>query len=788
MQSALVLANLGRLEQALASYDKALAIKPDHVDALNNRGNIFAMLKRLDEALASYDKALALKPSYVDALSNRGNILAMLTRRDEALASYDRALAIKPDHVDALVNRGNILIELERLDEALAGYDRALAIKPDHVDTLKNRGNVLAKLKRRDEALASYDKALTIKADDVDALVDRGNILVELERLDEALAGYDRALAIAPDHVDALKNRGIVLAMLRRLEEALASYDKALAINPDCVDALVNRGNILVELERPDDALAAYNRALAIQPDHVHVLKNRGIVLAKLERLEEALASYDKALAIRPDFETLYNRGVTFVGLRRLEEALGDFDKALAIKPDYAEALLASGLASLRIGDFSKGWIGYEHRWRIAKDAPQRKLKAKYPAWKGESIFGKRVIVYEEQGLGDAIQFSRYLRQLSTLGARVTFLVRPEFQRLLRTLDHTVRFVDTEPVGETFDYECALLSLPLAFGTTLETIPAENSYLRAEPERVAKWREGLGEAGFKIGIAWQGRKAGIDIGRSFALLEFHEISRLPGVRLISLQKGEGIEQLRDIPQGMAVETLGDEYDRDGAFLDAAAVMQTLDLVISSDTSIAHLAGALGRPVWVALNRVPDWRWMLDRTDSQWYPTMRLFRQETAGDWKGVFTEIETALRELVGDEVQPANELAHNASTPRVPISWGELIDKITILEIKSVEIVSEVTRANVMKELFLLQELARSHQASEQLSNLKSNLKAVNAALWKTEDAIREKERKKEFDEEFVELARSVYRRNDERAAIKRTINTILASEIVEEKSYRDY
>ncbi len=795
MQSALVLASLGRLEKALAAYDKALAIKPDNVDALNNRGNILAMLKRADEALAAYDKALAIRPSFVDALSNRGNVLVELKRCDEALANYDAALAIKPDTVDTLVNRANILVELERLDEALQGYDRALAIRPDRVDVLKNRGMVLAKLERPDEGLAAYDKALAIKPDYVDALVDRGNLLVQLKRHDEALAGYDRALAIKPDFVDALKNRGVALAQLGRFDAVLASADKALAIRPDDVDALINRGNALVELERVDEALRHYDHALKIKPDNVDALRNRGIALAnrgialaKPDRLEEALVSYDRALALKPDdADTFYSRGATLIALGRFDKALGDFDEALAIRPDYADALHASAVTSLRLGDFSNGWARYEHRWGIAKDAPKRRLKTTYPVWKGQNVRGKRMIVFEEQGLGDVIQFSRYLKPLSTLGAQVTFLVRPEMQRVLRTLDQSVRFVDTEPVGETFDYECALMSLPLGFGTTLETIPTETPYLSAEPERVAKWRQRLGEDGFEIGIVWQGRKGGMDVRRSVALLEFEGISRLPGVRLIALQKGEGVEQLRDIPQGMAVETLGDDYDRDCAFLDAAAVMETLDLVITCDTSIAHLAGALGRPVWVVLNRVPDWRWMSDRTDSRWYRTMRLFRENTDGDWKGVFREIETALRGLLGDEVQRANALAKNASTPRVPVSWGELIDKITILEIKSVEIASEAARANVMKELILLQKVASSREGGEQLSNLKSSLKAVNAELWKIEDAIREKERKKEFDEEFVELARSVYRRNDERAAVKRTINTILASEIVEEKSYTD-
>ena len=785
-----ILIQTGRLESGVELIDRALAIRPDHANALNNRGVVLMKLKRFDEALASYDKALAIKPDYANALNNRGNALKALKRLDEALANYDKALAIKPDHADALNNRGVVLMELKRFDEALANYDKALAIKPDHADALNNRGVVLMELKRFDEALANYDKALAIKPDYANALNNRGVVLMELKRFDEALASYDKALAIKPDHADALNNRGNALKELKRLDEALANYDKALAIRPDHADALNNRGVVLMELKRFDEALANYDKALAIKPDHADALNNRGAVLMELKRFDEALASYDKALAIKPDHaDALSNRGVVLMELKRFDEALANYDRALAIKPDHADALNNRGLASLLIGDFQTGWIGYENRW-YTKEAPERKLKAQYPVWRGESISGKRVIVYEEQGLGDIIQFSRYLKKLSELGAQVTFLVRREMHKLLRSLDHTVHLTDICDVSERFDYQCALLSLPLAFATTLETVPAETPYLRAEPERVRKWKDRLGGEGFKIGVVWQGNKAiRIDTGRSFALTEFFRLSRLPNVRLISLQKGEGVEQLREMPEGMVVETLGDDYDAGAeAFLDTAAVMESLDLVISSDTSVAHLAGALGRPVWVALKYVPDWRWMLDRMESPWYPTMRLFRQRTMDDWKGVFSEIESALRELMRDEPQAANEYAQKASTPRVPTSWGELIDKITILEIKSVEIVNKIARANVVKELSLLQQLAGAHGACEQLSDLKSKLKAVNAALWKIEDAIREKDRKNEFDEEFIELARSVYRRNDERAAIKRTINTVLASEIVEEKSYEAY
>jgi tetratricopeptide (TPR) repeat protein len=619
-----------------------------------------------------------------------------------------------------------------------------------------------------------YREILADVSGHFEALYFLGVILIQTGRLEGGIELIDRALTIRPDYAEALLNRGGALRELKRLDEALASYDRALAIRPDYAEALYNRGAALQKLRRFDEALASYDRALAIRPDYADALCGRGGALRDLRRFDEALASYDRALAIRPDYaEALCGRGGALRELKRLGEEVASYDRALAIRPDYAEALFARGSASLQLGDFEKGWIGYENRWE-RKKAPEGRLKAEYPVWKGESISRKRVIVYEEQGLGDTIQFSRYLRELSDLQAQVTFLVRPSLHRLLRTLGRAVQFVGTEPVGESFDYQCALLSLPLAFGTTLESIPAEIPYLRAEPKRVAKWRERLGGRGFKIGVAWQGSKAAkIDIGRSFALAEFLGVSRLPNIRLISLQKGEGVDHLCDLPEGMAVETLGGDYDGDeGAFLDTAAVMETLDLVISSDTSIAHLAGALGRPTWVALKHVPDWRWMLDGAESPWYPTMRLFRQRTMDDWTGVFSEIADALRELVGDK--RVSDPSHSASAPIAPISWGELIDKITILEIKIVEIASEAARANVTKELTLLQKLA-STRASDQLLDLRSKLKAVNVALWKIEDAIREKDRKNELDEEFIELARSVYRRNDERAAIKRMINTVL-------------
>ena len=777
----LVLANLGRLAQALASFDKALAIKPDDAEALNNRGNVLQNLKRFGEALASFDKALAIKPDHAKALSNRGNVLQNLKRFDEALASYDRALAIKPDHAEALNNRGVVLIKLKRFAEALASFDKALAIKPDDAEALNNRGVVLQNLKRFDEALASFDKALAIKPDHAEALNNRGNVLQNLKRFEEALASFDKALAIKPDHVEALNNRGVVLIKLKRFAEALASSDKALVIKPDHAEALNNRGIVLIELKRFAEALASCDKALAIKPDYAEALNNRGDALKDLKRLDEAQASYDKALAIKPDdAEALNNRGAVLIELKRFAEALASFNKALAIKPDHAEARYNRGFLALLEGRYTGGWKDCESRWEIGQ-TPTRRLVAPWPAWKGEDLREKRIIVYEEQGLGDVIQCCRFLTLLAARGAQVTFLVRTSLHRLLGPFEPAVRMVDKPPTGEIFDFQSALMSLPGGLNTTLENIPADIPYLYPEEPLVALWRERLGGQGFKVGICWQGKPDYKDEpGRSIPLSCFQSLARVPGVRLISLQKHHGLDQLENLPSDMRVETLGQDFDNGpDAFVDTAAVMSCLDLIITSDTSIAHLAGALGRPVWVALKHVPHWLWMLDRTDSPWYPTMTLYRQEVRDDWTTVFRAMTDDLMKLQDRERRTIEHIL-------IPGSVGELFDKITILTIKAEHIKDPDRLRNVNRELGLLRSVeATCGPLGPDVLQLVSELQSINERLWAVEDELRACERRQAFGEEFIRLARAVYTTNDRRAAVKKKINILCGSQIIDEKSY---
>jgi len=323
-----------------------------------------------------------------------------------------------------------------------------------------------------------------------------------------------------------------------------------------------------------------------------------------------------------------------------LDAAIASFNKAISLKLDYAEAYFNKSLLLLLTGDFAEGLKFYESRWS-QKDFSKLKRNFSQPLWLGEqSLLGKTILLHAEQGLGDTIQFCRYVKMVAKLGGKVVLEVQKPLMKLLKdfTVDLTL-ICKGDPLPH-FDFHCPLLSLPLAFKTDLMSVPCEASYLQAEQQRVVYWKARLKGEKFKIGIAWQGSHiTKIDIGRSFELRLFREIADLPNVQLVSLQKGYGSEQMKNMPDGMEVVDLGDELDSEGAFLDSAAVMMNLDLVITSDTALAHLAGALGVKTWVALKYVPDWRWLLNREDSPWYPSMTLYRQEKIDDWTTVFERI-----------------------------------------------------------------------------------------------------------------------------------------------------
>jgi tetratricopeptide (TPR) repeat protein len=465
-----------------------------------------------------------------------------------------------------------------------------------------------------------------------------------LGKKDAALASYDRALALRPDHGEAVFNRSVALYELKRYEEALASYDRALALRPDHAVTLSNRGAVLYALGRFEEALASYDRALALQPGYVAALSNRGVALRALRRFEEALASYDQVFALHPDHvDALSNRGDALVQLKRIEEASASYNRAIMLCPDHAGAHLGNATLRLLIGDFARGWPEYEWRWRTAALTPRH---FSLPRWSGaQDIRGKTILLHSEQAFGDVIQFCRYVPLVAKRAGRVILEVPGELRGLMRSLSGDARIVRSGDDLPVFDVRCPLLSLPLAFGTRLETIPSRTPYLRAALRYLEKWRALLGpKHRLRIGVSWSGRPTHKnDRIRSIKLASLLPLLELDAT-FISVQKDISDEDAKFLLEQKSIVHFGEALED---FSDTAALISHLDLVLSVDTSVAHLSGALAKPVWVMLPFTPDWRWLLDRNDSPWYPTARLFRQDDTRAWDNVIARVKDELRNFV---------------------------------------------------------------------------------------------------------------------------------------------
>jgi tetratricopeptide (TPR) repeat protein len=568
---------------------------------------------------------------------------------NESRSILENLLKAAPKHFDSLHLLGIIAVQQNDFQIAADLLARAIELNPINAAYHSNLGLALQNRMQFEAAIGSYSQAIAIKPDYAEAHYNRGVAFQSLGRLDSAVADYETAISLRPNYAEAYCNRGVVLQKLGMPQEAVVSYEFAIAIRPTYALAFSNRGLALRELNQLNEAVASCDRAIAIMPNLAEAHYNRSIALRELNQLNESVMSYDRAIAIKPDYvEAHFNRGNALMELKQLDGAIVSYDRAIGIKSDYAEANWNKGLALLLAGDFELGLELYEWRWKKDGATGPTERFAK-PLWTGcASLSGKSILVYSEQGLGDTILFCRYLSKLSDLGATVLFSPQKSLRGILKCLTDHVRvvpIVDELDAALEFDYHIPLLSLPLAFQTSVSSIPASVPYLFAEKDRVARWNETIGTEGFKIGICWHGATSSLLAGRSFHVENFRNISKIEGVRLISLHKGAGVAQLTDPSTTMRVETLGDVFDSGpDAFMDTAAVMQLCDLVITSDTAIAHMAGALGVPVWVVLKFVPDWRWMLDRDDSPWYPTMRLFRQKSHGDWAGPFSEIEKEVK------------------------------------------------------------------------------------------------------------------------------------------------
>jgi tetratricopeptide (TPR) repeat protein len=631
----------GQHHIAVETIGKAIAIKPEIAAYHANLGTVLKALGCLDEAIAAYKNAIGCQPDFAEAHVNLGNILKKAGRLSEAVAAYNNAINYQPDFAEAHTNLGNALQDLGRFEEAIAAYSRAIRLNPEDAHAHSNLGNALKTLGQLDKAVAAYNQAIRAKPDFAEAHFNLGIALKTLGQFDNAIAAYNKAIRLKPNFAEAHSDLGNVLQNSGRLEEAVAAYHNAIGCKPDFAAAHSNLGNVLKGLGRLEEAIAAYNKAIRLQPNFTEAHANLGNALQDLGRLDEAVAAYHKAIGFKPDFADAHSGlGNALKNLGRLDDAIAAHNTAIGHQPDYVQGHFNLGIGLLLSGDITNGWAEYEWRWRKAENEAALRGFSK-PQWQGEEVNGRTILLHAEQGLGDTIQFCRYATLVAARGAHVLLQAPRSLLTVLSGLKGVDRVITTDEPLPPFDFHCPLMSLPHIFGTGLATIPAPFSYIPINEAKRRNWQQRLAPAaGRRIGIVWAGNpQHGNDRNRSLPFAALAPLWNIPGIRWYSLQVGERRADLDAAPPGV-IEDLSPSLED---FAQTAAALSQLDLVLTVDTSVAHLAGAIGHPTWVMLPFVPDWRWLMGRQDSPWYPSVRLFRQVQYGAWGSVIHSVEAAL-------------------------------------------------------------------------------------------------------------------------------------------------
>lgn len=636
------------LQPAEAARQKAAPLE-SHVSSEAGKdeiaqGNACLGAGKLEEAAYWYEKAIEANPGNAAAHVNLGYVLSELRRYQEAANCLRKAIDQAPKNGDALYLLGTVSQQLGQIQDAMRYLEQALTVQPGLEMAYAELSQLLLQSGRVHEAVQVLEKSVgyCISAD---LHAQLGSLYFSLKRYGEAGDLFSKALTIAPSQVQLHFGFGNALQMQGRLQEAATAYQKAIHLQPDDVAIHSNLCVALLGLGRKNEALQCCEKILTLAPNHVDAWINRSALLREMHCYEEALASADCAVQLKPDSaEALTNRAGALQALNRHAEALASYECALQLAPNDAIAHLGEAHARLVIGDYARGWEEFEWRWATGADGPKNR-SFKQPLWLGrESLQGKTILLHAEQGFGDTIQFCRYAKLVAGLGATVLLEVQRGggLKSLLYGLEGVSQILENEPLPH-FDFQTPLMSLPLAFKTMLETIPAQPDYIQCELRQAEKWRMKLGEKRqLRVGLVWSG---GLhyknDHNRSAPLAVFSQVFSNE-VEFISLHK-EVRESDKAALENSPILHFGDELKD---FTETAGLVANMDLVISVDTSVAHLAGAMGKPVWVLLPFSPDFRWLLDREDSPWYPTARLFRQPAIGDWDSVMARLVQELKEL----------------------------------------------------------------------------------------------------------------------------------------------
>ena len=634
----------GRYLDAQVCCQQALAVDSNHADSLHLIGLLSLQAKQCDHAMEWISRAIRQdpKPEY---LSSLGIALQQQGRHQEALKALDKAVQLKPEDSALWKNFGNVLLDLNRPEEALLIFQHVLKLAPQDWNAAFRCGFILHGLKRHEEALSCFDRCDELKPNQALIAELRADIFHHLKRFEEALAENRRAHALNPDNIDTCNNIGVALQSLGRDPEALPWFDRAVTLRSDYAAAFLNKAFSLQRLQRFDEALLNNQRALTLDPGNAGALGNLGHILTQLPgREEEALQYCNKALELRPDFlPELKNKAFLLTRLHRFKDVIATYEGIKKLDPDDAETDWNLALIQMLTGNFEAGWAGREAR-RSVPSFSSVYPKTSKPMWLGqEPVEGKTVLVYADEGLGDSIQFARYIPMLAGQGARVILIVDDAAHTLLSGLSGVVQCLPKSAgPSPAFDMHCPLSSLPLAFATRLDTIPSASCLPPPAANRVQAWNTRLGpHERLRVGLVWSGNpKHKNDHNRSIPLAKLSRILECEAT-FVSLQKDprpDDAATLRERP---------DIIDLTAGLTDlneTAALIECLDLVITVDTSVAHLAGALGAATWVLLPHTPDFRWLQARSDSPWYPTLKLYRQSVAGNWIEVLQRVAADLR------------------------------------------------------------------------------------------------------------------------------------------------
>ncbi len=619
-------------------------------EELHNQGITLINQGKAADALPLLRRAVELNPASPDYHHNLGVALAHRGDLDEAIACFRAALRLKPEGASALSNMGLALAQQGKLDEAVRTFQDCLKLQPGAVDVLHRLANVLRAGRKPAEALPHLERAVALSPQSAELHHSLGLTLADLGRNEDAVAAYREALKIEPKYADALNNLGIVLQNIGQADESIACYRRALRVRPHSAETYNNLGVALAAKELHEEAITAYRAALQLDANSAAAYSNLGNAFRQIGLVEDAIAALDRALQLSPEYAEGYNnKAVALVQAGDPAAAVPCYSRALELKPDYPDAYLNRGLARILLGDYDQGLEDYEWRWR----RPKRGMPDwGRPPWDGRDPVGRTILLWGEQGLGDTIQYCRYAAVLASRGATPLLCVPAPLVRLLRTVPGVAKVESSSDKLPPYACHAPLMSLPKLCGMRgLDEAPAPIPYLAADPAAAAACRERVrGDARVVVGVVWRGNPgyAGDRI-RSAAPELLAPLGRIPGVRLVSLQKDVPAEELA----AAGAEDVGSQGWED--FADTAAVVANLDLVVSVDTAAAHLAGALGVPLWLALPSAPDWRWGLDRADSPWYPSARLFRQRRRGDWDDVFQRLAAELEVVARRELPPAD-------------------------------------------------------------------------------------------------------------------------------------